>query len=343
MNKVYLLLRENRESGPYTIDELIQQQLKHTDLIWTEGKSVAWCYPYEMDELKAHVAPKPRLQVVQNPNPSMDAIRADVQRRGEVFSTPSVAASYQHDEIESKADQIRTNVISYAQQNTMPYLRSQYSEPSSGAVFTHQEGFQFVQHTRKKYVTLPQLIATGLITILLASAWYGDWSTIRVKPNVITVASAPAAFNEEKPKLPVQASAVALIDSQLVARSVADSSADFVAATSLKQNRRNNIAVADTNAVDVPSNAETQTTQSTTLTSTADNTAETEVKNLDPVPLEIKEPKKPEIKEPRKDTPQVKPPVEMAKPAVVEEEEKEKKKLGQVIKGIFKKKNKDDE
>ena len=42
MEKVYLVLRNNRESGPFTIGELLQQQLKPTDLVWIEGHSHSW-------------------------------------------------------------------------------------------------------------------------------------------------------------------------------------------------------------------------------------------------------------------------------------------------------------
>jgi hypothetical protein len=51
MNK-YLLLRSNKQSGPYTAEELRQMGLKPYDLIWIEGKSAAWRYPGEVDELK---------------------------------------------------------------------------------------------------------------------------------------------------------------------------------------------------------------------------------------------------------------------------------------------------
>lgn len=48
----YLLLRSNKESGPYTLDQLVKHGLKPYDLIWVEGKSAAWRYPSEVDELK---------------------------------------------------------------------------------------------------------------------------------------------------------------------------------------------------------------------------------------------------------------------------------------------------
>lgn len=49
----YLLLRSNRQSGPYTLQQLVSFGLKPYDLIWVEGKSAAWRYPGEIDTLKA--------------------------------------------------------------------------------------------------------------------------------------------------------------------------------------------------------------------------------------------------------------------------------------------------
>jgi len=52
MNK-YLLLRSNKQTGPYTVEELQTMGLKAYDLVWVEGKSAAWRYPGEIEELKA--------------------------------------------------------------------------------------------------------------------------------------------------------------------------------------------------------------------------------------------------------------------------------------------------
>jgi hypothetical protein len=51
--KKFLLLRSNKQSGPYSAEELQQMGLKAYDLIWVNGKSAAWRYPGEIDELKA--------------------------------------------------------------------------------------------------------------------------------------------------------------------------------------------------------------------------------------------------------------------------------------------------
>lgn len=52
MNK-YLLLRDNKQQGPFSAEELSAKGLKAYDLVWVEGRSAAWRYPSEIDELKS--------------------------------------------------------------------------------------------------------------------------------------------------------------------------------------------------------------------------------------------------------------------------------------------------
>ena len=49
----YLLLRNNKQAGPYTLEEIKEMALKAYDLVWVEGKSAAWRYPGEIEELKS--------------------------------------------------------------------------------------------------------------------------------------------------------------------------------------------------------------------------------------------------------------------------------------------------
>lgn len=52
---MYRILRNNKEQGPYSLDELVQLSLRPYDLIWIEGKSACWRYPAEVEELKPYV------------------------------------------------------------------------------------------------------------------------------------------------------------------------------------------------------------------------------------------------------------------------------------------------
>lgn len=53
--KSYLLLRDNQESGPYTIEDLKKEGLQPQDLVWIEGESNCWKFPGEVQELKAFI------------------------------------------------------------------------------------------------------------------------------------------------------------------------------------------------------------------------------------------------------------------------------------------------
>lgn len=56
--KLYRLLRNNKEEGPFTAEELIQKNLRPYDLIWVDGSSAAWRYPGEIPQFKQY-APLP--------------------------------------------------------------------------------------------------------------------------------------------------------------------------------------------------------------------------------------------------------------------------------------------
>jgi hypothetical protein len=53
MSGKYLLLRDNKQSGPYSLDDIKTMGLKKYDLVWVEGQSAAWRYPCEVDEFKS--------------------------------------------------------------------------------------------------------------------------------------------------------------------------------------------------------------------------------------------------------------------------------------------------
>ena len=48
------MLRNNKQSGPFSLEQLVSFGLKPYDLVWVEGRSAAWRYPSEVDGLKAY-------------------------------------------------------------------------------------------------------------------------------------------------------------------------------------------------------------------------------------------------------------------------------------------------
>jgi hypothetical protein len=50
----YILLRNNKEEGPFTLEQITTKGFKPYDLVWIEGKSAGWRYPSEIAELKTY-------------------------------------------------------------------------------------------------------------------------------------------------------------------------------------------------------------------------------------------------------------------------------------------------
>lgn len=94
----YLLLRDNKENGPYTLDQLLSFGLKAYDLVWINGRSAAWRYPSEIEELRPYapvveeqpfdrfykkpedtVQPKPQVKSAQDePQPAYQAYQPKI-------------------------------------------------------------------------------------------------------------------------------------------------------------------------------------------------------------------------------------------------------------------------
>lgn len=73
--RIYRLLRNNKEEGPLTAEELIGKQLKTYDLIWIDGRSALWSYPGELPEFKKY-AP---ISNEENNRHQFTAVSASVQ------------------------------------------------------------------------------------------------------------------------------------------------------------------------------------------------------------------------------------------------------------------------
>lgn len=183
MQKVYLLLRDNRQTGPYSLDELLQLGLKPFDLIWVEGKSFGWSYPAEIEQLKPY-APKQPETVIDSPVNSRDhyttfesarveekiPIAASKPDTKKIFislpgntlrqaATVAEQAPTASDALEQKAEELRKRAQAYAAskpQAPAPALETKLSRTLSDVeedftswVYTKKISTQ--KHSLKKY------------------------------------------------------------------------------------------------------------------------------------------------------------------------------------------------
>jgi len=151
MKEVYLLLRNNQLQGPYTINELKKKQLKPTDLVWIEGKSQAWSYPSEIEELKLAFK---------------DESAKDAQL---LHESP---ASARANEIEERAEELRRKVLSFTPHYFSQKLRSGDDWSANTLRNMAAQRIEFSDH-RKREVAAYEWISAVMMTLIVVAGVYG--------------------------------------------------------------------------------------------------------------------------------------------------------------------------
>lgn len=325
MEKVYLLLRKNQQTGPYTYEELLQQQLASTDLIWVEGKSTTWLSPTELTTFRAthtmtkKVSPDAAVSVSKSAAPPQTSVTIPwyQQRR-----SPEA-------ELEERALAIRKRAEAATDHPHLP-APATHRHYRKHIVYQEEESPVLVEiHTlHKKNVSLPQLIAAGVITALIATGWYNRsiLKIVRSHPTEISQAAAPVTFQVTLPPTPKPAPAT-VIDTIRVQPQV-DILPKSIAAPSL--------AVQQIKLV--PKEARVTEIQRPKSTPALVQSTAVEKKQEVPVNEAVTT-----VKVEKKET--VDTTVDQAEnnATAVQETQRKKKGLGQTIKNIFKKKKKDNE
>lgn len=282
MEKVYLLLRQNTESGPFTLSELQQLHLEPTDLIWIEGVSNSWSAPSILTDQSRNEFGAPDTNHWVSPRseegrraPEESGSQASFTARGATLQRPGISRSYR------EAEDIEL-------------------------IFHKKDGAT---------VSLVQLLGVAAITALLALAWDNRFALIQTKQDAVSYASTPVVFVPNIPApSPIQRAAALGTDSS------------------------GELPRQPVNKVDNAVNRKKATPK------------QEKVEKSKPVVTDWdeKEAGNPEVKETRPEVDIAPAPVRVDTPTastpegINEGQQVKKKTLGQAIKGLFKKKNKED-
>lgn len=105
MNNTYILLRNNSESTPLSIEDLKRIGLLPTDLLWVECQSVCWQHPQEIIELKQLVPPTAQPQ----PKPATDELLEKYAPPVENETPTPTEKNRVYIEFPSKENSLKTN------------------------------------------------------------------------------------------------------------------------------------------------------------------------------------------------------------------------------------------
>ncbi len=324
MQSRYYLLRNNKETGPYAIDELLLQQLTSTDLVWVEGEGNIWCHPYELEELTTtYSINRSKLKKEQQPvKPAPPPAVRNSSNNG--YALPKK-------DLEQRAEEIRRSVLEQAAEKKQSHSVSWQTEAAATPYYLKDERFNVVYHKKQFKFPVATLSAAAVMILFILGAWFGKdiWMQNQASMNAIErplVSGESLDVSLQQHQSEDQSSAMAPIiaDSIKVSDTVISQKAPAsIKAASLSRQNKVQPAVAQ----ELVQNSELPPVKN-----------DVELKHN---PVEQKEQKevieKPEIKvaaREKKDT--------VVNQLKIESEDGEEKKngLGQVLKGIFKKKKK---
>lgn len=189
MQKVYRLLRNNQELGPYTLEELLQKGLQTHDLIWIEGRSAAWAYPYELEALKAYAPAPPRQEAGPSPSSAVQRPPATGSERHIYVSLPDQqrrpAPRPSADLLEARAEAIRQRAQQFqpaAAALPGDALRTHYAQSLDSAeeAYTH---WYYNKKTQSKKSHYRGLLLAALTVAVIAGGLFAGQSLLKSSAN----------------------------------------------------------------------------------------------------------------------------------------------------------------
>lgn len=181
MQKVYLLLRSNQQTGPYNLEELLQFDLKPYDLIWIEGRSAGWYYPQEIPALLPHLSFIKQAPAAPVPTPVLETNHKTLQTAEpkKIFvSMPSNAVKEETTSKPSSLSNYETEKpkASEPTETKQPEeLRTTYSK-SLEEVESEYMNWAYQKKTNRKR---PVSLKGALVACLIVSVAFASWKLLQ--------------------------------------------------------------------------------------------------------------------------------------------------------------------
>lgn len=174
MHHTFRILRNNKESGPLSLEELLKLSLQPYDLIWVEGKSAAWSYPSEIDLLKPYLNPEEEEETMQLIHPASENLRTV---SSQIINTSLPHAENEEgmtaEKLEEKAERIYRRIQAYTkqceeqeQETQTNYARSLDDLKQEYADWLHKK------KTKRKFIAGKLIYPLAVATLCLISLLY---------------------------------------------------------------------------------------------------------------------------------------------------------------------------
>jgi len=177
MEKVYRLLRNNLEKGPYLIDELLHQNIQFSDFIWVEGTSHEWVPAQEIEEVNTFYKDREEFSDRSRRTTNRESYPPVSQRSSETeYQTPD------REDFEERAEALKKTIIMHAPVN-MPILTG--SNTKARGKFSPQafDEVNLVIHKKLNNNYASQVLQACLLLVLFVFIWHKGTFLNRVTHN----------------------------------------------------------------------------------------------------------------------------------------------------------------
>src|SRR5215213_6077423 len=209
MNKIYLLLRNNKQTGPHSLEELVQQTLKPFDLVWVQGKSAGWQYPAEIDVLKSYVGEPIESSIkkdgatgdVAHPLPDKNVERKQVNKLGHLkkifVSMPAgkpilasiEATSEKQESFADRAEKMRQKAMAFADGTLVKEEHSNWM---------HQQKRRKPLVLKKGWLIVAAVVLVAICLGALGVNWLNSPKIAASQPLVRNTIATPAKTPEDQ-------------------------------------------------------------------------------------------------------------------------------------------------
>jgi hypothetical protein len=208
MPGTYILLRNNKQTGPHSLEALLQHSLQPHDLIWVEGQSAGWRYPSEINALKPFVTGENPAATTAHPNsqtaeekpasklkPEPDqttrlknakhiyvSLPAGMPLRTEANPETQAAEPEPADALEAKAAALRQRVQAFAEGRVMAHNSETHYARSLDDMKQEYGTWLVKQKTRKKHSTTKRILFIAASLLVVTASGFGIVKWMRGKP-----------------------------------------------------------------------------------------------------------------------------------------------------------------
>ena len=203
MQRIYRIFRNNKEMGPFGLEELEHLSLSPSDLIWVDGQSAGWRYPSEITTLKYNpaktVVKSPEAKISQGPEAVSGqrsaALNNNAPEAKNTFAQEPEPEEWNERKLEQKANELYQRVAAFTQSknNQKESSQTKYARSLDDLKQEYADWLDRKKHKQLRTTTARNLLVLSVVILLTGAGFlliYKNYHKTIVLPTAVGSVSA---------------------------------------------------------------------------------------------------------------------------------------------------------